>query len=136
MHFAVPIDTNDYGTMKEAAATLVLQSIKKGKMEFVPNEPQNPHINYFRNPVHGVAELEKLMKVVEKSMNDYNTPTLVIQGDHDPVVNPVSGTELFEMINIEHKEYRMVPADSHVIVRGVSSKRVFSEVTRFLNQYI
>ncbi len=31
MHFAVPIDTNDYGTMKEAAATLVLQSMKKGK---------------------------------------------------------------------------------------------------------
>ena len=42
--------------------------IKKdgAKMEFVENNPENPHINYFRNPVCGVSELGLLMESVEK----------------------------------------------------------------------
>jgi len=28
--------------------------INRGKKEFVVNDPENPHINYNRNPVRGV----------------------------------------------------------------------------------
>ena len=35
------------------------------KMEFVENRPEHPHINYSRNPVSGVREIERLMDDLE-----------------------------------------------------------------------
>mgnify|MGYP006290351203 FL=1 len=32
-----------------------------GKREFIPNQPENPHINYTRNAIAGLRELERLM---------------------------------------------------------------------------
>ena len=108
--------------------------IHNGKMEFITNQPQNPHINYFRNPVQGVNELEKLMKAVEGKLRDLTAPILVIQGDHDPVVNPVSGSELYQKLASKQKEFSKISTDKHVIVRGEYSKEVFKEVKRFLKQ--
>jgi len=64
-------------------------------MEFVENVPENPDINYTRNPVSGSNELEKLMKQVGDQLKNVKGPALIIQGSDDPVVNPVSGLENF-----------------------------------------
>ena len=50
--------------------------LEGAKKEFVENEPENPHINYFRNPVSGVLELERLMESVDEKLPDIqNTGT-------------------------------------------------------------
>ena len=82
--------------------------IKKGKLEFVKNEPANPHINYFKNPVNGLWELEKLMKVVDANLKYINIPSLVIQGSNDPVVNPESGKEVFEKISRTYSSWFVI----------------------------
>lgn len=106
---------------------------KKGGMEFITNNPENPNINYFRNPVRGVSELEKLMDVVEDRLKDIDIPVLVIQGSHDPVVNPESGLEIFDKIGTNKKELYRIYAERHGIVRGNESQKVLEAIDRFLS---
>ncbi|MBN2040992.1 MAG: alpha/beta hydrolase [Spirochaetes bacterium] len=110
--------------------------VSKAKLEFVDNHPQNPHINYFRNPVNGVYELEKLMKETEHVLRNFTIPSLVIQGNNDPVVNPESGKEIFEKIGSEKKVFLPVDADKHVIVRDDYVKKIFPEIKEFLKKFL
>lgn len=107
-------------------------NVGRGKMEFVVNDPENPHINYSRNPVHGVYELEKLMKYVKRRLKDVKEPTLVIQGSADPVVNPVSGVEIFTGLGAANKHLLSINADHHGILRGREADEVKKNVLIFL----
>ncbi|MDY6968739.1 MAG: alpha/beta fold hydrolase [Spirochaetota bacterium] len=107
--------------------------ISPGKIEFVENEPENPNINYFRNPISGVRELDRLMNIVEKQLNRLDIPTLIIQGSNDPVVNPESGLEIFNKAGTEKKEIIRVFSNRHVIVRDEPVEKVFKKVRLFLD---
>ncbi|TFH43283.1 MAG: alpha/beta fold hydrolase, partial [Chrysiogenales bacterium] len=109
--------------------------VNRGRMEFITNEPENPHINYFRNPVSGVNELGKLMKEVEDALDRISDPTLVIQGSDDPVVNPASGIEIFERIGTEKKQLLRIFSSRHGIIRGRESEQVYARVRDFLKEH-
>ena len=109
-------------------------NVNKGKMEFVTNTPENPHINYGRNPIHGVRELEKLMNVVDKELNDVTIPVLIIQGSEDPVVNPDSALEVFNKLGTIDKELYRVHSKRHGICRGDTSLQVAEQVIKFLKE--
>ncbi len=106
--------------------------MRRGKKEFVVNDPENPHINYSRNPVRGVYELERLMKYVRTRLPDVQGPVLVIQGSDDPVVNPVSGTDIFSRLGSANKQLVQISADHHGILRGKASDEVKEKVLIFL----
>ena len=108
--------------------------VNKGKMEFVTNTPENQHINYFRNPVAGVSELGKLMKVVEDRLHPCPDPALIMQGSDDPVVNPVSGLEIFDRLGTERKQLFRIFAKHHGIIRGRESEEVKARVLEFLKK--
>jgi len=108
--------------------------IRKGHFEYVENRPENPHINYFKNPIAGVKELERFMGVVRGCLKDVTIPALVIQGSHDPVVNPESADEIFEKLGSARKELVKVHATRHGIVNGDGSIHVFRRVTQFLDE--
>lgn len=134
-----PLKVNNIGS--RLASTVVLWNsfldrlrVGRGKMEYVKNDPENSHINYFRNPVSGVAELEKFMDVVEKNLKDLRVPALIVQGSKDPVVNPVSGLEIFDRIGGTDKELCRLYAERHGIVNGEGSLRVFRRVERYLGE--
>ena len=107
--------------------------INKGKMEYIANDPENPHINYTRNPMSGVNELGQLMDIVEKKLPEINIPSLIIQGSDDPVVNPESGLEIFTKIGTKDKEIVRIFSERHGIVRGEESKKVTSAILTFLD---
>jgi esterase/lipase len=107
--------------------------VQKGKMEFVNNDPENPHINYFRNPVSGVSQLERLMNVVENRLKNIVDPVLVIQGKDDPVVNPASGRDIYQKTGSRKKRFSPINADHHGILRGEEAEEVQSNVLEFLN---
>ncbi len=109
-------------------------NIKAGKFEFVTNKPENPHINYFRNPISGINELGKLMSVVEENLDKVKIPSLIIQGSNDPVVNPVSGLEIFEKLGTTDKEMHRIYSNRHGIVRGDESERVTERMLDFLEK--
>jgi len=108
--------------------------LSNGNMEFVPNHPDNPEINYRRNPVHGVYELGKLMNIVEENLEKITIPALVIQGSHDPVVNPESADEIFERISSSRKELVKINSERHGIVRGDELDEVVENIVPFLKK--
>ena len=105
---------------------------QKGKMEFVQNDPENPHINYTRNPVHGVYELERLMRYVKTRLADVRGAVLIIQGSDDPVVNPVSGMDIFSRLGSAEKQLVQISANHHGILRGREADKVKERVLAFL----
>jgi esterase/lipase len=72
------------------------------------------------------------MKVVKGRLADIKEPTLVMQGSDDPVVNPVSGLEIFSKLGSERKELVQITADHHGILRGKESDQVKTKVLEFL----
>jgi esterase/lipase/1-acyl-sn-glycerol-3-phosphate acyltransferase len=109
-------------------------NVNKVKMEFVENVPENIDINYVRNPVSGSNELEKLMKQVEDQLKNVRGPALIIQGSDDPVVNPVSGLEIFEKLGTKEKQLLRAYAKHHGILRGEGSDEVNAMVLMFLEK--
>ena len=106
-----------------------LDSVSK---EFVENDPENPHINYHRNPISGVRELEKLMNKLNPRLNKIVSPALIIQSDGDPVVNPKGSKMIFEKLSSEIKEYRLFNFNRHGILLGENSSRVHKAINDFI----
>ncbi len=108
----------------------------RGKMEYVANAPENPHINYSRNPVRGVYELDRLMKCVKSRLGDVKGHVLIIQGSADPVVNPVSGMDIFSRLGASDKQLVQIAADHHGILRGKEADEVKAKVLTFLKSVL
>ncbi|MBU1055602.1 MAG: alpha/beta fold hydrolase [Proteobacteria bacterium] len=108
----------------------------EGRRHFVPNEPENPHINYLRNPINGVKELMELMDQLSPRLEHIKVPALLIQSSGDLVVDPDGSKFVFEKLGSEDKELVMLNSDRHGIFRGDISKSVFSKIKEFLNTRI
>jgi esterase/lipase len=108
-----------------------LDEIRK---EFVENQPENPHINYMRNPISGVRELERLMNFLEPKLPDVTAPALVLQGSDDPVVSPKGSERVFKRLGSTEKEYRVFHFQRHGILLGEGSDKVHRAVGAFVGQ--
>lgn len=104
-------------------------------MDFIPNHPDNPDINYLRNPVSGIHQMEVLMSLVEKRLADISIPVLIMQGAGDKTVDPKGAFEMFMKIPSEKKEFTMVHSKSHGITRGEEGKVVARRVAAFIKDY-
>lgn len=106
--------------------------IPSASKRFVKNNPENPHINYTRNPISGVAEMGKLMNQLEPKLSAISIPALIIQSERDPVVHPAGSMRIFKGISSEDKQYVLVNTPRHGIVNGDGSERVFYAVEGFI----
>jgi esterase/lipase len=108
--------------------------LRKGRVEYLENHPENPDINYTQNPVHGVQELVRLMDQVRKKLRDISIPVLVLQGSHDPVVDPESAEAIYDGIPAGGKKILYIDSQRHGIVRGDTLKEVSEQIIRFLGK--
>jgi esterase/lipase len=104
--------------------------------EFIENHPENPHINYTRNPISGIHQLEKLMEHLELKLKTIQPPTLVVQSRRDPVVNPGGTLKLFKRLGSQIKEYYIFDYERHGILLGDGVKRVYRAIVSFVEQYV
>jgi esterase/lipase len=104
------------------------------KKEFVENKPENPHINYSRNPISGVVEVDRLMDDLEPRLADLNVPVLVIQSRGDPVVDPKGSRKIFELIGSADKEYLLFNFNRHGILLGEGSQKVHKAIGEFIKR--
>ena len=105
------------------------------KMEFVDNKAENPHINYPRNPISGIREIERLMDDLEPKLPKVNVPALIVQSSRDPVVDPKGSRKIFDLIGTNEKEYVLFNFDRHGILLGDGSQRVHKTISEFLKQF-
>ena len=108
-----------------------VESIRK---EFVENKPENPHINYFRNPVSGIKELERLMDRLGDKLPTIHIPTLIVQSLGDPVVKPDGAMEIFKLLGTKDKELLMVNTIVMASSTGKDSERIFKAVGEFIEK--
>jgi esterase/lipase len=101
---------------------------------FFPNRPDNPGINYHRNCIHGVAEVQRLLRVVGAELGSIAMPALVMQGSGDRVVKRGSARRIFEGLSSREKSLDIVPSDRHCIVRGPALGETSSAILRFLGK--
>ncbi len=106
--------------------------VDSGKFEYVDDEPENPHINYGRNYLNGVHELQNLMEICEANLSKISTKALIIQANKDPVVNPVSGKIIYEKIKSKTKLLSEVNFNNHVIINGDRKEEVFALIKNFI----
>jgi esterase/lipase/1-acyl-sn-glycerol-3-phosphate acyltransferase len=138
---APPMRLNDMGSYFVPAIdtwnTMIKRINLKGMTrEFIDNHPENPHINYLRNPVSGVHQLAKLMLQLEPKLKTIGKPVLVVQSRKDPVVNPKGTQKLFNQLGSEIKEFYLFDYDRHGILRGKGVNRVYQAIENFLLQWI
>ncbi|MGL4370696.1 MAG: alpha/beta hydrolase [Spirochaetota bacterium] len=98
------------------------------------HHPDNPEINYLRNPVRGVAQVDRAMKAAIRGLKKIDIPILVGMADEDPV-SRVEGLDLvIKKVRSAVKESFSVKCKIHGIVRGDLSREVFERVDRFLEK--
>jgi esterase/lipase len=105
------------------------------KKEFVENKPENPHINYLRNPISGVVELERLMDELEAKLPGLSVPALVVQSRGDPVVDPRGSRKIYDLIGSQNKEYMLFNFERHGILLGEGSHRIHKAIGEFILQF-
>ncbi|MGA8281438.1 MAG: alpha/beta fold hydrolase [Desulfobacterales bacterium] len=139
--FAVspPLRLQDFSTRLVPAVDVWNRLMKKvrlgdAQVEFVENHPENPHINYLRNPIAGVRELERFMGALEPKLGAIKVPALVIQGQGDPVVNPKGSVRVFQRLGSEDKTYVLFSFNRHGIVRGEGAERVHRTIWEFIER--
>ncbi len=107
--------------------------LEDAKKTFIDNHPENPGINYYKNPISGVRELERLMASLEPRLSAISTPALVIQSREDPVVNPKGTEMIFKALGSADKQMVMFSFQRHGILLGEGAQRVYRAVGDFLD---
>jgi esterase/lipase/1-acyl-sn-glycerol-3-phosphate acyltransferase len=137
---AAPMTLKDFSSRFAPAVDMWNRIMDKAygvgpKMEFVENKPENPHINYLRNPISGVREIQRLMDDLEPKLPDLNMPAFIVQSLRDPVVDPKGSRKIFELLGTEDKEYRLFNFDRHGILLGAGAQRVHKAIGEFINRF-
>lgn len=107
--------------------------LEDAKKTFVDNHPENPEINYSKNPISGVNELERLMASLAPRLESIAVPALVVQSRKDPVVNPKGTETIFKELGSTDKQLVMFNFNRHGILRGEGAERVYRAVGDFLD---
>ena len=109
--------------------------MEEAKKTFVDNNPENPHINYLKNPISGVRELERLMTSLEPRLERITAPALIFQSQEDPVVNPKGTEKIFKLLGSTDKQMVLFNFNRHGILLGEGAERVYRSIGNFV-EYI
>lgn len=107
---------------------------QNGQREFLEITPEHPDINYHRLPVSGLVALEKFMCELEENLPNITAPTLIIQSQGDPVVDPEGTRVLFERLGSPQKEYRQFDLARHGILMGEGAGKVHTAIGNFIEK--
>ncbi len=97
----------------------------------IANESESPDINYGTDYLRGIRELKRAVRACRRRLDSITVPALIVQADHDPVVDPESGRYLLRHLSSRDKVLTTLPFERHQIIRGDDCRKVFDTVSRF-----
>ncbi len=106
--------------------------IEKGQLKYIENHSENPEINYSRNYIKGVEQLQLLMKNCEEILEKITCPALIIQSKEDQIIDVESSRNMLQKISSKSLTFHEVESDRHIIVKGQGSEQVFEIIAKFL----
>jgi len=110
--------------------------LKRLGYDFIPNEPDNPEINYLRSSVHGMAEVRRVSERARRGLAAIRAPVLALQGSGDTTVTPAALAMIRDGVSSARPRTAFIPSDRHGIVRGPSQERTFAAVEEFLKEEV
>ncbi len=112
----------------------ILNKMKRGDhaQQFFEFHHGNSHVNYRRNPLTTVKEVGEYLESIEKRYATISQPTLILQANKDPVVDPAGAKELYDNIGSTNKEFCLLGDDQHVLVNGAGAEKVFRKIGDFV----
>ena len=91
-------------------------------------------LNYSRNPVSGVREVGELLEEIGGGYGRIVVPTLILQSEANPVVDPKGSQRLFSQIRSANKEFCLLSGARHTMVSGEGSEEIFLKIANFLKR--
>ncbi len=88
----------------------------EGLKNFEPVSPEHPETNYHHLPISGINQLQAVMAAFPERLGEVTCPCLILQGDDDPTVEPVSAEDIAEGLTRAEHEVVILPADHHVLI--------------------
>lgn len=77
------------------------------------NKTEHPNINYRSMPIHALFELRMMVNQVERRLSYVHCPALVLQAEHDPIVDPESAEIVMNKLGSRDKRLEIIPATRH-----------------------
>jgi esterase/lipase/1-acyl-sn-glycerol-3-phosphate acyltransferase len=132
-----PLALRNYSTSFVPAMDVwnrILNKMKRGERDsqFFEFSYGNHHVNYPKNPVAGVKEVDDFLESIEKEYVAIKQPALIIQADKNPVVDPKGSLQLYDSIGSPDKEFCLLSYDRHILVNGEGVEKVFRKISAFI----
>ena len=109
----------------------------KGIKEWIDNShTEQPKVNYLKHPLSSVAQLEKVMRKVERTVKNVTAPILIIQGDNDPTVKRESAQLIYDDVSSKDKKLLLLPRERHSILADKGHDEVFEAIYRFIINHV
>ncbi len=132
-----PYSLSDYSTNFMPERDVWKRIISKMKREdqaqqFFDFSHGNSHVNYQKNPVATIKEVAEYLESIEKTYSAISQPTLIIQANNNPVVEPKGTQYLYDRIGSNDKEFCLISDDRHILVNGAGTERVYRKIGDFI----
>lgn len=88
----------------------------EGVMPFIASDTAQPGINYQNIPVRSLIELRNVIREAYREARKVKVPALIIQGTHDPVVDPKSAELYRERLASRDSQLHWIDSDRHGLV--------------------
>ena len=108
--------------------------IGKGQLRYVENRSERPDVNYSKNYINGVEQLELLMKDCQLILEKITCPVLVIQSKEDPVIDSKAAKISLERIKSKLCVFQEINSEKHIIIKGQGSEKVLKMIENFLTK--
>lgn len=93
-------------------------------------------MGYNKHPLHGVAELLKLMKHVRKELNLIKVPVLIMHSKLDPTVSWKNAENIYKNISSIDKEIIYFHNSYHVLTMDNDKDEAFKKTLNFIKKWI
>jgi len=107
----------------------------RGAWDYVDNPSEAPEVNYLKNPIHGVHQIQQLVDDLVPRLGAIRQPALICQSDQDPVVDPGSADRLREALGSEQRDLVGFNDQKHIIMNGPCRNQLYDRIGDWLREH-
>ena len=109
---------------------------KEGGPDISDETARKQAVSYAKTPIKAAKQVLKLYSHVKMDLPEIYVPVLLIQAEHDHVVDMAGAQWIYEHISSKDKRFLKLPRSFHVITLDVEKEIVFRETEQFISDHV
>ncbi len=109
---------------------------KEGGPDISDEKARKEAVSYSKTPIKAAKQILKLYAHVKMDLPEIYVPVLLIQAEHDHVVDMAGAQWIYDHISSKDKRFLKLPRSFHVITLDVEKEIVFRETEQFISDHI